>query len=121
LESTLLETLLATPVLHLMATALSAASKPHPSEITEMSTIIGFSGGSASKPAAVQPWRVTLLKLVQRWISQFREHRQNRRDLLILRELDDHALADIGLRRGDLAYIARYGKAPPDIAAADGR
>jgi uncharacterized protein YjiS (DUF1127 family) len=83
-------------------------------------TIIG-SDQSTSNTGAVQLLPVRLMKSLMRGISQFTERRRNRRDLPILLALDDHALADIGLHRSDLGYIARYGKAPPHIAAADQR
>jgi uncharacterized protein YjiS (DUF1127 family) len=74
---------------------------------------------SASKPGVVRRWSALLLKSTKRRIAQFKESRRIHRDLPILLSLDDRTLADIGLRRGDLPYIARYGRTPEDISARD--
>jgi uncharacterized protein YjiS (DUF1127 family) len=82
-------------------------------------TIIDLPERSASKPGAVRRWSALLLKSTKRRIAQFRENRRIRRDLPILLALDDRTLADIGLRRGDLPYVARYGRAASDTSAGD--
>jgi len=61
-----------------------------------------------------------MLRRLRRGLWQLGEHSLNRRDHSVLRELDDHMLADIGLHRSDLAYIARYGT-PPRYSATDRR
>ena len=65
-------------------------------------------------------WPVLLLDLLGRGLKQAWQRRRTRRDLPLLHQLDDHMLADIGLHRGDLVYIARHG-APPRYIATDGR
>jgi uncharacterized protein YjiS (DUF1127 family) len=65
-------------------------------------------------------WPAMLLDLLGRGLRHVRQYRRDRRDLPVLLELDDHMLADIGLHRGDLAYIARHGT-PPRYTAIDGR
>jgi uncharacterized protein YjiS (DUF1127 family) len=77
--------------------------------------IIDLSDRPAPMPG--RRWPAMLL----RWLRRgFGERRHNRRDLFVLRELDDHMLADIGLHRSDLVYIARHGALPP-YTATDGR
>ena len=73
-----------------------------------------------SVSAAGRRWPALLLDLLRRGYRHVEERRRNRRDLPILLELDDHMLADIGLHRSDLAYIARHGT-PPRYTAIDGR
>jgi len=74
--------------------------------------IIDYSDRPSSKAGMVQRWPAMLLTVLGREFRQFRERRRNRRDLPVLRALNDHMLADIGLHRGDLAYIARHGMLP---------
>jgi uncharacterized protein YjiS (DUF1127 family) len=80
--------------------------------------IIDLSDRPATTPA--RRWPAMLLQWLRRGLREFGEHRLNRRDLPVLRELDDHMLADIGLHRSDLVYIARHGTLPPSTAS-DGR
>jgi len=80
--------------------------------------IVEFPERSVSKPS-VRRWSALLLKSIKRRFAQFREHRRNRRDLPLLIALDDRTLADIGLHRSDLAYIARYGRPPSDTSTGD--
>ena len=73
----------------------------------------------SDRPAATagRRWPAMLLRWLGRGVSQFRKRSLNRRDLPLLRDLDDHMLADIGLHRSDLAYIARHGTLPRYTAA----
>ena len=80
--------------------------------------IIDLSDRPAS--TAGRRWPAMLLRWLRRGLRELGEHSLNRRDLPVLRELDDHMLADIGLHRSDLVYIARHGTLPP-FAATDGR
>jgi uncharacterized protein YjiS (DUF1127 family) len=73
-----------------------------------------------SGSTAGRRWPALLLDLLGRGLRNVRQRRRYRRDLPVLLELDDHMLADIGLHRSDLAYIARHGT-PPRYTAIDGR
>jgi len=45
-------------------------------------------------------------------LSKIREGNARRRAIAELRSLDDRSLRDIGISRGDIGYIARYGARP---------
>ncbi len=49
---------------------------------------------------------------LKRPFSWIRSEYRTRRNIDALLELDDRALADIGLGRSDILYVARYGRPP---------
>jgi uncharacterized protein YjiS (DUF1127 family) len=51
-------------------------------------------------------------RLAQRLFEQIADRRVVRRDLNRLMEFDDRQLADIGLNRGALLHLVRYGRLP---------
>jgi len=94
-------------------------ARVEPPEATDMSDRI-IESSERSQLQADQRWPAMLLDLLKRGLRHVRQYRQYRRDLPLLHQLDDHMLADIGLHRSDLAYIARHGT-PPRLTAIDGR
>ncbi len=53
-----------------------------------------------------------LAKSIKRRTEWMRVERRSRRGIDDLMALDDRMLADIGLTRGDVAHVARYGQLP---------
>ena len=56
-------------------------------------------------------WSVVVIA-AQRLFEQIAHRRVVRRDLNRLMEFDDRQLADIGLNRGTLLHLVRYGRLP---------
>ena len=56
-------------------------------------------------------WSVVVIA-AQRLFEQIAHRRVVRRDLNRLMEFDDRQLADIGLNRGELLHLIRYGRLP---------
>ena len=52
------------------------------------------------------------VRSIKLWIAWIRQQRRTRRSADQLHALDDHMLADIGLNRADIDYVARYGRLP---------
>ena len=52
------------------------------------------------------------LGFIERLFERIEHQRVVRRDLNRLMEFDDRELADIGLSRGDLMHVVRYGRFP---------
>jgi uncharacterized protein YjiS (DUF1127 family) len=61
---------------------------------------------------AVGSWRNVLVKSIGRGFAWIASRRRMRHDIDALMALDDRMLADIGLGRGDVEYVARYGRLP---------
>jgi uncharacterized protein YjiS (DUF1127 family) len=77
-------------------------------------------------PSGVKPimgWsRLTVLpRLAKQQIVRIMERSRMRRDASALLAMDDRILADIGLRRGEIEYAARYGRRPADSSDRDDR
>src|SRR5215475_5415462 len=111
-KSTLAETLVETPVLHLMGHGHRAVS----SKSTNGETNMGISiVDTARAPSGVEPisarsWVAILARLARRQIVQIRERRRMRRDAEALLAMDDRSLADIGLRRCEVEFATRDGR-----------
>jgi uncharacterized protein YjiS (DUF1127 family) len=60
----------------------------------------------------VQSWHAALARPVKSGLAWIRSHPRLRRHVEELRALDDHLLADIGLGRGQIEYLAQYGHLP---------
>jgi uncharacterized protein YjiS (DUF1127 family) len=121
-KSTFAETLFETPMLHLMAHGPRGPCR-NPSEKANMTiTIIDQSPTPSSvKPVTARSWLTALPRLARHQIAQIMEHRRMRRDAWALLAMDDRILADIGLRRGEVEYAARYGRRPGHSSARDDR
>jgi uncharacterized protein YjiS (DUF1127 family) len=63
----------------------------------------------------VQSWPAALARPIKLGIAWIRFRRQLRRDVKELMALDDHLLADIGLKRGQIEYVVQYGHLPAPI------
>jgi uncharacterized protein YjiS (DUF1127 family) len=57
-------------------------------------------------------WLAALVRPIKRGIAWIEFRRQLRCDMKELMALDDRLLADIGLRRGQIEYVAQYGHLP---------
>jgi uncharacterized protein YjiS (DUF1127 family) len=55
-------------------------------------------------------WRAALARAIKQLIAWIRNEREIRRGIERLRSLDDRALADIGLGRGEIELAARSGR-----------
>ena len=75
------------------------------------STFVGSRTSRASWSAEPASWAV-LAEAIRRPFAWIERQRRLRRDINLLMSLDDHALADIGLTRGEVFYAARYGRPP---------
>jgi uncharacterized protein YjiS (DUF1127 family) len=72
---------------------------------------------SSVTPAAagltpVELRRAVLASSIGRWIARIRSERRIRRGSDELMACDDRMLADVGVRRADIGYVARYGRLP---------
>ena len=76
---------------------------------------------AAETPIARDSWITALWKLAKRQMNQMVERRRMRRDAELLLTMDDRILADIGLRRCEIEYAARYGRRLADRSAGDDR
>ena len=74
---------------------------------------------AAVKPITSRSWLAALPRLAKRHIVRIMERRRMRHDADALLAMDDRALADIGLRRCEVEYAARYGRRPADGSARD--
>jgi len=74
---------------------------------------------AGEKPIASDSWVTVLSKFAKRQITGIVEWRRIRREAEALLSMDDRTLADIGLRRCEVEYAARYGRRPADLAADD--
>src|SRR5262249_55333080 len=68
-------------------------------------------------PIARDSWVTVLSRLAKAQIARIVERRRVRRDAEALLSMDDRTLADIGLRRCEVEYAARYGRRPTELAA----
>jgi uncharacterized protein YjiS (DUF1127 family) len=57
-------------------------------------------------------WPTALTRPIKQGISWIGSRHRMRRQVEELMALDDRLLADIGLRRGQVEYLARYGHLP---------
>jgi uncharacterized protein YjiS (DUF1127 family) len=62
--------------------------------------------------SAAQPWHAAPVQAIKRLIARIRNERRIRRAVDELMALDDRTLADIGLTRGDVERVVRYGRFP---------
>jgi len=62
------------------------------------------------KPIVSDSWVTALATFAKRRLARFEERRRVRRDAEALLAMDDRTLADIGLRRCEIEYAARYGR-----------
>lgn len=53
------------------------------------------------------PWRRPFIQSIKHWLARRREERRMQRDIVLLLQMDDRMLADIGLTRGKLATAVR--------------
>ena len=58
-----------------------------------------------------ESWPAALARPIKQGIAWIESRRRLRRDIKELMALDDRILRDIGLRRSDIDYAARYGRA----------
>jgi uncharacterized protein YjiS (DUF1127 family) len=56
-----------------------------------------------------ESWPATLARAIKRGIAWIEFRYRQRREMKELMALDDRLLADIGLRRGQVQYLAQYG------------
>lgn len=68
---------------------------------------------SEPMPTARSRWHSAIIAPAVLLLSKIRESNARRRAVAELGSLDDRSLRDIGISRGDISYIARYG-APPE-------
>ena len=73
------------------------------------------------KPIERESWMAALWRVARRAITKFAKWRRVRRDTKTLLMMDDRLLADIGLRRSDVEYLARYGRLPDHRSASHSR
>ena len=59
-------------------------------------------------------WQTAVMRAMRRQYERIRHRRQAHRDLARLMELDDRALADIGVAREELMQVTGYGRRPDD-------
>ena len=64
----------------------------------------------ARSPDSAAAWRATLVKAIKQLIAWIRNEREIRRGIEQLRCLDDRALADIALSRGEIELTVRSGR-----------
>jgi len=70
-----------------------------------------FLPSSAQRIGRASLWSVGVIA-AQRLFEQIAHRRAIRRDLNRLMEFDDRELADIGLNRGEVVHLVRYGRLP---------
>ena len=121
-ESTLAATLVETPIAHLMAHGPCGLVKSTGGEAAMSISIIDKQAVPAGETSiASDSWVTVLSRLAKVQIARIVERRRVRRDVEALLSMDDRTLADIGLRRCEVEYAARYGRRPVDPAADDDR
>lgn len=68
-----------------------------------------------ARSAALNAWPAAPVRSIMRGIAWLLSRRRLRRAIKELRALDDRTLRDIGLRRGEVEYAARYGRPLDDL------
>ncbi|MGE0119438.1 MAG: DUF1127 domain-containing protein [Dongiaceae bacterium] len=76
------------------------------------SLTIGSSRTSRDVVPQAESWRAVLMKSIGRRFARIISNRRMRRDIDLLRALDDRMLTDIGLSRWDVEYAVRHGRPP---------
>ena len=72
-------------------------------------------------PIASDSLLTVVCRMAKRQMNQIAARRRMRRDVELLLAMDDRMLADIGLRRWEVEYAARYGRRPVDRSTGDDR
>jgi uncharacterized protein YjiS (DUF1127 family) len=75
-------------------------------------SLISFSHGAAGARdrQAASSFSATLMSAFRTTFTGAMRRRQCRRDMLLVRDLPDHLLRDIGIQRGDIATAVMCGR-----------
>ena len=57
-------------------------------------------------------WLAGMIDTVSRFLTRIRHWRQVRHNIVLLSSLDDKVLADVGIMRDQVEYVARLGYVP---------